>query len=295
MISFQLVIEQILNGLLSGSMYTLMAIGLSLIWGILGIFNFAHGAFYMLGGYFTYYLIAYLGLNPFISVIISAIAIFFVGMVLEIIFIRPLNQFQGTEFHLLATAIVTLGLAIFLENIILLTFGGATETVAPVIPGKVTIGFYSVSKQIIAVFFITGSSLLGIALFVRYTKTGLAMLSLAQDHLGASLVGVNYNRIYPITFGVSATLAGIAGALLAPVYSINPTVGWTVFPYSLIVVIMAGLGSLKGVIFAGFLIGLIKGIGTIWITQQWVMPIFFGLVILIVLMKPSGLFGVREI
>lgn len=287
-----LVIEQIINGLLTGSMYIIMALGFSLIWGIVGMFNFAHGAMYMLGAYLSFTLIS-VGLNPFLAIFISMGMMFLLGVLIERFCVRPFSAHRGTMSYVMNCVIVTLALAIACETTVLIIYGGDFKTIATFAPGVLVLGSFQISNQMLLSFLVAVFAIIGIALFIKYTRVGLAMQALAQEPIAASMMGVNPNTIFSITFGISSALAGLAGALLAPVYSIYPAVGWISFLYAFIVVILGGLGSVTGVIAAGFLVGIIKNVGTIWLSGQWIMAVIFGCLILVLLLRPRGLFGTR--
>lgn len=287
-----LIVEQILNGLLTGSMYVIMALGFSLIWGIIGVFNFAHGAMYMLGAYISFTLITW-GLNASFSISIMMVIMFILGVLIERFCIRPFSAYRGTSSYVMNCVIVTLALAIAIETAVLLIYGGEFKTVNPFAPGVVVLGDFQISNQMFYSFVIGILSIVAIALFIKYTRIGLAMRALAQEPIATSMMGLNPDAIYSITFGISSALAGLAGALLAPVYSIYPSVGWVSFLYAFIVVILGGLGSMTGVVAAGFLVGIIKNVGTIWLSGQWIMAIIFGSLILVLLVRPRGLFGTR--
>jgi branched-chain amino acid transport system permease protein len=273
-------------------MYVMMALGFSLIWGIIGVFNFAHGAMYMLGAYISFTLITW-GLNAFLSISIMMVIMFILGVLIERFCIRPFSAYRGTSSYVMNCVIVTLALAIAIETAVLLIYGGLFKTVNLFAPGIVVLGDFRISNQMFYGFVIGILSIVAIALFIKYTRIGLAMRALAQEPIAASMTGLNPDAIYSITFGISSALAGLAGTLLAPVYSIYPSVGWVSFLYAFIVVILGGLGSMTGVVAAGFLVGIIKNVGTIWLSGQWVMAIIFGSLILVLLVRPRGLFGTR--
>jgi branched-chain amino acid transport system permease protein len=287
-----LIIEQILNGLLTGSMYVMMALGFSLIWGILGMFNFAHGALYMLGAYISFSLITW-GLNPYIAILSMMCIMFFLGVLIEKFCIRPFGRYRGTMSYVMNCVIVTLSLAIAFETAILLIYGGEFKTVHPFVSGVIVLGPFQISNQMIYSFLIGVISIVAFSLFIKYTRIGLGMRALAQEPIAASMMGLNPDVIYSITFGISSALAGLSGAILAPVYSIYPSVGWVSFLYAFIVVVLGGLGSMSGVIAAGFMVGIIKNVGSIWLSGQWIMTIIFGSLILVLLLRPRGLFGTR--
>jgi branched-chain amino acid transport system permease protein len=296
MFSLDLLIEQLVNGIITGSMYALMAVGLSLIWGILDLFNFAHGALYMLGAYMVFYLTTALGINLIASSFIAVSALFFLGVLLDRFLVRPLRPLQGKEVWAwtASTIVITLGFGILAEAFALIVFGSEYKSLPPLLPGTVTLGFITVSKQMLLSFSLAISLISLLGVFLKYTKVGIAMRAIAQEPEGALLMGINTNIIFPVTFGVSASLAGAAGALLAPIYNIYPSIGWVPFATAFNVVVIGGLGSIKGSIIAGFLLGMIGSVSIIWVPSGWVPVISFGLMILVLIARPSGLFGVAE-
>jgi branched-chain amino acid transport system permease protein len=273
-------------------MYILMALGFSLIWGIIGMFNFAHGAMYMLGAYMSFTLIQW-GLSASLSISMMMVIMFILGVLIERFCIRPFSPYRGTSSYVMNCVIVTLALAIAMETTVLLIYGGEFKTLNPFAPGVIVFGTFQISNQMFYSFLVAVLSIAAIASFIKYTRIGLAMRALAQEPIAASMMGLNPDAIYSITFGISSALAGLAGALLAPVYSIYPSVGWVSFLYAFIVVILGGLGSMTGVIAAGFLVGIIKNVGTIWLSGQEIMAVIFGSLILVLLIRPRGLFGTR--
>ncbi len=290
----QLITEQIINGLVSGSMYALMAIGFSLVWGILGILNFSYGSLYTLGGYITYYLINFQGIKLYAALTLSTVLMFLIGVAEERLIIRPFSRLrEDPTAYMTATIMATVGLSVVIEYSIFLTFGARVKSLPLFFPGTVAFGDYQVGTQMLFVLFVSVSIIVAAVMFFKYARLGLAMQSLAQEPLAASLMGVNINRICGLTFGISTALAGLAGSLLAPVQSLSPSVGWLPFTYAFIVVVVGGLGNMMGIIFTGFAIGLIKSIGTIWISPSWMLPVIFGAMFAIVVWRPQGLFGTR--
>jgi branched-chain amino acid transport system permease protein len=294
--SISLFVEQIINGLITGSMYALMAIGLSLIWGILDLFNFAHGALYMLGAYVVFLLVSSLGINLVLSTTIAILVMFALGLLLDTLLIRPLRKLQGKQVEdwITGTIVVTLGFGIFAEALALVSFGPDYRSLPPLLSGMVNLGFMALSKQMLLSFFIAIFLISFLGMFLKYSKIGLAMRAIAQEPEGARLMGINTNMVFPITFGVCAALAGATGALLAPIYNIYPSIGWVPFANAFNVVVIGGLGSIKGSIIAGFLIGVIGSVGVIWLPSGWIPVITFGLMIVVLIIRPTGLFGISE-
>lgn len=292
--SLPLVVEMLSNGLFVGAMYTLMALGFALIWGILELFNFSHGALYMMGAYLIWVLVSKLHLDPFLSLGLIFIIMFVVGLGLELFLIRPLGKYRGKDEWMMGTVVATLGVAIFLEAGALSIFSGHFESLPPFLQKVYDFGFYRVSAQTL-ISFITAIVLITLLwLFLKKNKLGLAMQAMSQENEGAQMVGINPNIIYPLTLGISAAFAGMAGALLAPMYNIYPSVGWHAFMKAFIVVMIGGLGSVTGTIAAGFMLGLLESFSDIFISTHWTTVISFLIMIMVLLIKPTGLFGIRE-
>lgn len=292
--SLPLLVEMISNGLFIGAMYTLMALGFSLIWGILELFNFSHGALYMVGAYLSWIMLTKLNLGLFTSLGLTFAIMFVMGVVMELFLIRPLGKYRGKDEWMMGTVVATLGVAIFLEAGALSIFGGHFESLPPLLEKVFDFGFYRVSAQTL-ISFITAVVLITVLwVFLKKSKVGLAMQAMSQENEGAQMVGINPNIIYPLTLGISAAFAGTAGVLLAPVYNIYPSVGWHAFMKAFIVVMIGGLGSVTGTITAGFMLGLLESFSDIFISTHWTTAISFLIMIVVLLIKPTGLFGVRE-
>lgn len=289
-----LLLEMLSNGIFTGAMYALMAIGFSLIWGILNLFNFGHGGLYMLGAYFTWVLVSQFGINLIFSIFLSFIAMFLIGVLIEYLLIRPLGKYRGRDEWMMGTVVVTLMVAIFFEAGALGIFGGIFKTLPPMVDKILQIGSFRMSYQMIISFSLALFLIMIIWRFLSSTKTGLAMQAMAQENEGAQMVGINPNFIYILTFGISAALAGTAGCLLAPIYNIYPSVGWHAFGKAFVVVMIGGLGRISGTIFAGFLLGLLESFSNIFISVKWTPVFSFGFMIFVLLVRPKGLFGIKE-
>ena len=293
-IDLTLIFEMLSNGVFTGAMYALMALGFSLIWGILSLFNFGHGGLYMVGAYLTWLCVAKLETNLLMSILLTLIIMFVIGIAIEILLIRPLAKYRGKDEWMMGTVVVTLMTAIFFEAGALSLFGGQFKTLPPLINKVLDIGFYRVSYQMIISFGLAILLIFVIWLFLNSTKVGLAMQAMAQENEGAQMVGINPNHIYILTFGISAAFAGTAGGLLAPMFNIYPGVGWHAFGKAFVVVMIGGLGRISGTIYAGFLLGLLESFSNIFISAQWTPVFSFVFMIFILLIRPKGLFGIKE-
>lgn len=287
----ELLIQQILNGIIVGSMYALIASGLSLIWGTMKMLNLAHGEFYMLGGFFMFFLNVSAGINPFISGIISIAIVFIAAVIVQRVVIHYLMEKPGwTESHLIAT----FGISVLLQNLALNIWGERFKNIPYYIDSNIYIFGIGLSAQRILIFMVAVLVIVLFWGFLKYSRFGQALRATSQDRDSATLYGINTKLIYMIAFGVSAILATVAAIMLAPIYSVNPWMGADLLLKALAVVIIGGLGSLVGAIVGGIGLGILEGLGIIVFSSEWQNVIAFSLLILVLWIRPSGLFGTKE-
>lgn len=287
--------EQMLNGLVISVFYALTALGLSLIFGVLRIVNFAHGELYMMGGFAYYVLTVPLGVPPVLAVLSASVAVFLVGAVLERLLIRPIHQGKvdrPDEYAIM----ITFALAILLQNLALSVFGPWSQRPPAVFQGRVEIGALIISGDRLA------ASAIGIALIVatilglQYSWAGKAVRAVSQDREATEVLGVNVNLAGMFAFGVGAALAGAAGALMGPVFNVTPTMGVIPVVKAYVVVVLGGLGSLRGAILGALILGQAEIVAMILIpdtTRALAYKDAYGLalLILVLLLRPQGLFG----
>ena len=286
-------ISGIIDGLTIGSVYALSAMGLSLVFGVTRTFNFCHGSFFTWGAYF-----AWLILNqtenkipyPIIFILIIPIMYFF-GYTLEKIVIAPLRNSNN---WLITAIIVTLASALILDTSALVIFGPLNKSLPVLLEGNLILGRFAVKINDLIVFSISIVIIIIISLFLGRTREGMAMRAVAQDMVGANIVGIYSNRIFGYSLGISAVLAAIAGILMAPKYFISPMGGWTIYTKSFVIVFFGGLGSFKGTLLAAFILGIVEAIVVLILGSTWVMPVWFILVVGIMIFRPKGLFGIWE-
>jgi branched-chain amino acid transport system permease protein len=279
-------LEQIVaNGILVGLIYVVMALGFSLIFGIMRIVNFAHGEFYMVGAVVVLFLFGGMGWPFFLSVIAGGITSAILGMIVERVLFRPLGSNEN------ARMIMSLAIGIVLQSIALLIMGPSEQTVARPFSGTWDLGsaviptdrtVVAVSALIVLVMFY---------LFLKRTRMGVAMQAVAQDPETSSLVGVESSRVYVLAFGMGCLLAGLAGGLMAPVYTVGPYMGETPMLKAFVVVILGGLGSIPGAVLGGLLIGLTESVLSTLLDSTAALIVSFGIVLLIVITRPTGLLG----
>jgi branched-chain amino acid transport system permease protein len=286
---FALLAQYLLYGLIIGGMYGLMGAGLSLIWGVMDICNFAHGSLFMLGAYFAYLAFTVWGLDPVLSILTATVAVFVIGMIVEKSTLLPLRR-KSREW-LTAAYISTLGLSIALENIALAVWGGHRRGVPYYYIGVLDIFGIRVSFDRIAILAVSMAMMGAFWLIMEKTRTGRAIRSVAQDKEAAMLVGVEVDRIYTITVGLGSALAAAAGGLLLPIFLAYPTVGQDPIRRAFTVVILGGLGNVQGAFLAGLILGVAGALVTGYIGSGLEAILTFAVLIVLLLFRPTGLFG----
>ena len=289
--TFTLFLEQLVNGIILGSMYAIMGAGLALIYGTMRILNFAHGEFYMLGGFFVFFLFAQHNIHPAIAVPIAAVGVALIAALTQRLTVDVLLRREGWAFSTIAA---TLGVSIFLQNLALALWGERFQSVPYFVEGLLVIGEFRLPWQRVLIFVVAVVVMAAMAAVLRWTRFGWAVRATAQDAEAAAVVGVPARRIHTITFALGAGLAAIAAALLAPVFAVNPWMGFALIIKAFVVVVLGGLGSFPGAIVGGFLLGIIEAVGITLTSSEWRDVIAFGFMIAILWVRPWGLFGVRE-
>lgn len=289
-------VELFLNGLMTGSFYAMMAIGLTLVFGILKVVNFAHGELYMVGAYaFTLFAMA-TGMSPWLALPVAALAGAVIAITMERLLMRPLYAGYGNwrmmrdEYAI----IVTFGVSLLLMNL-------ATQIIGPeafrgpeltdtsrVFLGAILLGGHRL------VSFGVSAVVLALALaFIRFTPQGQQIQAVAQNRFGASLAGINTARVSQWVFAISGALAALAGGLLSPMYLAHPMVGMLPSTKSFVIVVLGGMGSVPGSLIGGLLIGVLEAFGAVYISYQYQDVFGFILLILVLVFRPWGLFGER--
>lgn len=283
--------EQIINGIVLGSMYALVASGLTLIWGTMRMLNFAHGEFYMIGGYVFFLLMSSLGIPSYLSAPLAIAAVFVAGIAVQRLAVHPLLGRPQWEF---STLVATLGVSIFLQNAALHIWGERFKTVPYFISGVVDVFGMRLSYQRLLILAVAIGTMLAMWYVLRRTRFGMALRATAMDRDAAMLYGVNVYQVFMLTFGIAAALAGIAATMLSSINSISPWMGAPLMLKGFVVVVLGGLGSFPGAILGGIIIGIVETLGVIAWSSQWREGISFTVLILILWFRPWGLFGVKE-
>jgi branched-chain amino acid transport system permease protein len=283
--SIDVLIQASLNGFGLAVVYILVALGLTLIFSILEIINFAHGEFYMLGGFVTYYAFAVGGLPYLATLVLAVLVVGAVGVVAERLVFRHLRGKTLNAF------IVSLGLLWVLQASAQLSFGVLDKSVPSPVSGIVRADGIIVSRERLMVILTAVALIVGLYAFLTFTRTGQAMRAVAQDPDAAALQGIDIEAMSALGFGIGCALAGAAGALLAPIFAVSPTMGALPVVKAFIIIIVGGMGSLPGAVLGGLLLGAVEGVGTLFMSSAAVNMLGFLIVIGILLLRPRGLLG----
>lgn len=289
MLEFQILLPAILNGLATGAVYALVALGLTLIYGVLHIVNFAHGSLLMLALYGVYFLYTLLGIDPYLALPIMVPAMFALGYALQRTVIATASH--GREENIL---LVTLGLSIIIDNFALYLWSADTRTINPSYAFSTVdfgIAFIAVPKVVSFVGALVITGLLW--LLIHRTDLGKAIRALARERQGAQLVGIDVGHIYAMSFGIGIACLGAAACLLLPSYYAHPGVGESFVVIAFTIVVLGGMGSFAGALVGGFIIGLTESLGGLFLGENLGKIGVFVIFIAILLFRPTGLFGQR--
>lgn len=280
--------QMIINGMVLGMIYALIALGLTLIFSIMNVVNFAHGQMYMLGGFVVYYLYGVYQLNYFLALIAAALALAVIGIIFEKFFFRRVIRLAKREEN---TMLLAMGTALLLENLALFSFGEKQRGVPPVVTGVYEIGGGYLPAGRALVFFVALFLVIGLLLFVQYTRPGRAMRALAQDKEATYLQGVDINQISALGFAIGAALAGLAGGLLITIFAINAGSGTAVSTKAFTMIMIGGAGVVSGAILGGFVLGFCEAIGYETLPGSTTYLIIFIALILFLIVRPQGIMG----
>ncbi len=281
--------QAIVNGILLGAVYATIGIGFSLVWGVMSIINVAHGSFIMIGAYLSFTLYTTVGLDPFLSIPLVMPVLFGIAYVIQRFLLN--RVVRGSVF---ITLTFTFGLQILIANICLLIwkadyhsiklpYSAAGIIIGGIVIPLVRLGIFAVALILTGLFY----------LFMRRTRTGVAITATALNFEGAKTVGINVMNIYAVTFGVSAALAGAAGAMISPIMSVNPFLGGSLVGKAFVIAILGGLGSTIGALVGGMVLGLVETVGSVFLPSSYQELLGFTVLVLILVFRPQGLVGKR--
>lgn len=288
--STDLVTQSIVTGLLLGGVYALVSVGLTLIFGVLGIVNFAQGAMLTLAMYLVYEMTTSGGLPVYVATLLAVPVMFAFGVVVQAALLNKLTLAGSHEGPLL----VTLGLSLLIINVLLMIFGGRPLRVPSSVDGSIDVlGAVASYERLIA---FGGALLVAVALLLLLRKTsfGMSIRAVSANAEGASLVGVDVRRIYALTFGIGAACVAIAGGLMAPFLSLTPTVGEQFTILAFVIVVLGGLGSVTGALLGGLIIGLVQTVGALYFPGTGSLILVFAVFVLVLFFRPQGILGASQ-
>ncbi len=290
-------LEQLINGLMMGSIYVLVGLGLVLIYGVMHVLNFAHGMLFMLGGYMTYTFFAYVTDSYVLAVVLAMLSLMAFGYILEQGVFKPLRG------NLRNQVIASLALVLLIQNSVIAIWGPtALQFKLSTADVFVPIGALRFSLQHILIILVTFACMGVLFVFLKYTKFGTALRATSQDNDAAMVVGINTQRMYWVSFAIGSALAALGGALIGPLFLVFPQMGDLPLLKALAAILLGGMGSIVGAVVGGLLIGVVEAIATIDTTPligfnligtDYRDAVTFVVIILILLFRPQGLFGVR--
>jgi branched-chain amino acid transport system permease protein len=289
MLSPVILVPAVLNGLMTGAVYALVALGLTLIYGVLHIINFAHGALLTAAMFAAFFAYKFLGLDPYVAAIILTPVFFVIGYGLQRFVIGPAAH--GEDRNIL---LVTLGVAVVIENALLYAFRADTRTInLPYAFDVIEIGPAFLALPRVVAFAAVIAVALGLWLIMRWTDTGKAIRAVAKEKLGAELSGIDVAHIYAVTYGLGTACLAIAACLLIPTYYVNPGAGNAFVLVAFTVVVLGGMGSVAGALIGGLFVGVVESLSGLFLGESLGQIGIFVMFILVLLLRPNGLFGER--
>ena len=278
-------LQQVLNGLTLGGIYALVALGLTLVYGILHVPNFAHGAFYMVGAFVTFHLMSAWGWNYWLAMAGAAACVALIGVLSERLVFHPLRDHPG-----LHPMIAAIGMLLFLEAAAQAIWGAEFQRMQTPYTAIIDLGGVTAPAQRLLIIAGAFTVMVVLQLFLTRTVTGSTIVAMAQNRDGASLVGINANRVAMLTFAISGALAAVAAALYAPINLVYPAMGHLVITKAFVIIILGGMGSVPGAIVGGLIIGFAESFGAFYISTDYKDIISFVLLVVILSFRPQGLF-----
>jgi branched-chain amino acid transport system permease protein len=283
--------EQLINGLVLGSIYALVASGLSLIWGSMHMLNWAHGEFYMLGGFALFFSLNLLHLPVWLAVILAALVAGVLGLATQRLLVERLLEKPGWD---VSHIVVTLGLSIFLQNLALRLWGADIKNIPYFVQANFKIFGLNVAGQRLLILAISVLVILAFVMVLKRTKLGMALRAVAQDRDAAALMGIDVRSTYGWTMACSTGLAGLAAAMLSPIFAVNPWMGVSLLTKAFVVCVIGGLGSLEGAIVGAVVLGILESISVVLLSSQWMNVASFVVLIVALWVRPTGFFGAKE-
>jgi branched-chain amino acid transport system permease protein len=280
------ILQLVVSGFLIGSIYALMSIGLTLIFGVLRVVNFAHGEFLMIAMYGAWAISRLLGVNPYFAAIAVVPAMFLFGALVYRLVIGP-----GLAKPHLVVVFATMGLSIFLQNIALMAMTADLRDVPPIFARSISIGGIFIKGELLLGFIVTLLCTVVLQWVIKHTFLGKAIRATVQDGEAAKLMGIAVPRIFLITFAAGSALVGLAACMMVPLFSVFPTVGLNFVLIAFVIVVLGGMGSIEGALLGGFCVGVVQLLSAYYVAPAFGQLFFFLLFLLVMIFRPNGLFG----
>jgi len=282
-----LILQVVINGVILGGFYAAIAVGFTLVWGVMNIINVAHGTALMAGAYVSYWALVFLGLDPFLSIPLSFFILYLGGFFAQKYLINLIIKAP-----LFMTFIATYGISLIIENLALYFFGAEYRSAIPAYAGTgFTIGTLVIPYVRIGVLMVSLILVFSLFLFLERTKVGLAIRATRMNRDAAKLMGVNIGKVYAVTFGIGVAMAGAAGSLMATAFMIGPAMGGRYLLRAFVVCILGGLGNVNGALVGGLMFGLVEALGALFLGPGYQESISMGVMVLILAIKPTGIIG----
>lgn len=285
-------LQSLANGMLIAGLYASVTLGITLVLGVMGIVNFAHGELVMLGAYTTYWLFSLLGVDPLISLPISGIVLFFIGLLMFRFTIRPILNDPP-----LNQLLLTLGVSIFFQNLAMILWKSDSRSVITAYSGiSLNLGMVHIGLTRIITFFIAVSLTIALVIFLYKVRSGKAIRAVSENNTASWLIGINVKKTYLLAFGVASALAGAAGSLVSTIMYTYPMVGFKLSLKAFCILVIGGLGNIPGTLVGSLVLGLTESFVGTYVPEGsgWAEGISFVLLIVILVIKPTGLFGTRR-
>ncbi len=282
-------LQQVLNGLTLGGIYGLVALGLTLVYGILHVPNFAHGGFYMIGAYMAFQAMVAWSWGYWAAMLVAAVAVAVLGIVSERLIFHPLCK--ASPLH---PKIASIGLLLFLEAGAQALWGADFQRMPTPYTSIVEMGGITAPAQRLLIIVAAFALMVALHLFLTRTTTGSTIIAMAQNREGASMVGIDANRVSMLTFAISGVLAAVAATLYAPINLVYPAMGHLVITKAFVIIILGGMGSIPGAVLGGLIIGFAESFGAYYISTDYKDIIAFVLLVVILSLRPQGLFAKRS-
>lgn len=282
-----LVTQSIATGILLGGVYALVSVGLTLIFGVLGIVNFAQGSMLTLAMYIVFSLVQSVGMPIYLATVLAVPVMFVLGALIQLTLLNRLTLSGSHEGPLL----VTLGLSLLIVNVLLMVYSGRPKSVGSAVDGSLRVLDALLSWERIIAFAGAVAVTVALTVILRRTTFGLSIRAVASNPGGAALVGVNVGRVYALTFGIGAACVAVAGGLMSPLVSITPTVGEEFTIIAFVIVVLGGLGNVFGAMTGGIVIGLVQTVGSLYLPGSGALILVFAVFVLTLFFRPQGIFG----